>query len=172
METVRRKIACLLIGIMAFCLVGCDGRWRVEDFRPYGFRAQAIVHRQGGQERVELCVFAPCDGQRRISVEWLTPSELAGLRVWVEGDRCVASLHGMETDGSLFRETVGNWEEWLSSGAFRAVSPADYRGREALYVPLTGQDGGVYMDREGRIPLGLVVGKEEWEFLSYERMDE
>ena len=171
METVRRKLLFFLIGAVMLCLVGCSGRMRVEDFRPYGFRVQAVIHRNGGQERVELCVCAPRNGQRQVSVEWLAPSHLAGLRVSVEGDRCVASLHGMETDGTLLRSAVGNWDEWLSVGALRGVATVDYRGREALYVPLQEQEGAFYMDREGRIPLGLVIGQEEWEFLSYERTD-
>lgn len=173
MERVGKKCLCFLICIWSLCLWGCQGSLRVEDFRPYGFRAHAVIHREDRQERVLLSVSPNGEGGRDVSVEWLSPQEMSGLRVVVEEDRCLVAWQGLECDGGLMRDAVGDWDGWLSDGEWVAVCPTDYRGREAILVALPGEeDRSLYMDREGKIPLGMKMEHVEWEFLSYERMEE
>ena len=171
METVKERAMIILLCVLIFFFCGCEGCLRFEDMRMGGFLAQAVIHRQNGEERVSLRVAPEENGHRRVTVEWEAPEEMRGLRVSTEGEQIRVSWHGLETDGAALRHAVGQWEEWMAAGQWQALGRTDYRGREAICVSMSESKGWeLYMDGEGKIPLGLMIDGVEWEFLSYERM--
>ena len=163
---------CFFVIALTLCLFGCEGALQIEDFRPYGFRAQAVIHRGEDEAQVLLSVSSPKNGTRSVAVEWLAPEDLCGLRICVEGEHCLAMWYGMEVECGPLRSAVGDWDDFLSEGEWGVPARTEYRGREAILVELPGEgERCLYMDREGKIPLGMRIDDVEWEFLSYERVE-
>lgn len=151
---------CLLCG-------GCE-RLQVEDMRLRSFRAEAVIHRAVREERVRIEASPSSEGE--LSVEWLLPEEMAGLTLRKKGDQWTLSWHGREMDGTAFRSAVAELTSLLSSGEWSPVQRSAYRGREAILVSVLrdGKEGYLYMDRQGREPLGLIMNGVEWELLWFE----
>ena len=170
MEKVRRGLLCVFLCVGILCLWGCEGVLQIEDFRRSDFRAQVVIHRGEAEEQALLTVFAPKAGQRSLSLEWVAPTDLSGLRLIWENGECFADWYGVKTEGTLLLSATGDWDEWLAEGEWKVITRTLYRGREAILVVLP-CDGILYMDQEGRIPLGIMAGDTEWEFLSFERVE-
>ncbi|MBQ9085972.1 MAG: hypothetical protein IJY47_02165 [Clostridia bacterium] len=173
METVKRKRWWWLVLLLALCLSGCRGSLRAEDIRPFGFFAEVVIHREDQAERVRITVGADNGELRDLLVEWISPESLAGLTLRRQAGKWQAEWEGMVTEGEYLAAGVSFLDVFLGEGEWKPVARTTYRGRDAIYVCLRGeeQEIQIYMDGKGSVPLGIILGETELEFLSFEKAE-